>query len=483
LSRLASLSIGAMLGAALGGTDANLAVDDTIKKAVLEDKLRAVKVVVDSGGERLVADKSLPESESLEEDFKTIASVLEDSVPCLVLVRLKGGDGEGSAPGAEESDYAMIAWTPSLAPVKLRMLCASSRKTLQAEFKDLRFKEYNASEPDEVTLSEYMETTRELTQSDRHAAMTREELDAEAVKMLSAKEQGTQPKMLAGLAALQVQVQASFEDAFGRLLAEEGKVVLARLSGSSGEELSGEVMEETASLPSQLRGRLPEEEPCYVLIRPNEASCLMISWLPEFSAVKKKMKCSTFKASVVDTIRQRLGDRKLLQAEVSCNDDLEDNLADPPAEQPEGDAAAAQAEPAPTGPKPPPGAFALPGMGMKPPPGAVAMPGMGEILKKRKESTEAPKAESAAVETPAAAAPPAPTPETAAPAEAVEREVLTLAQLQDKSVWQAKGVNAAERELHLSDEEFQTVFKTGKDAFSKLPKWKREKLKRDVNLF
>jgi len=340
-----------MFGAAVGATDANLAVDDAIKKAMLEDKPRAVKVVIDSGGERLLTDKTLPESESLAEDFKAVAGILEETMPCLVLVRLKGGEGEGSAPGAEENDYAMVAWTPSLAPVKLRMLCASSRKTLRAEFKDLCFKEYNVSELDEVTLPQYAEATRELTDSDRYAAMTREELEAEDVKRRCAQEQGTRPKMLAGLAALQVQVQASFEEAFGRLLAEEGRTVLARLSGPSGEELSGEVMEENVSLPSQLRGRLPEEDPCYVLLRPSEAHCLLISWLPEFSAVKKKMKCSTFKASVVDNLRQRLGDRKLVQAEVSCNDDLEDSLADPPAEQPQEDEAAANATPAPTGPK------------------------------------------------------------------------------------------------------------------------------------
>jgi hypothetical protein len=358
------------------------------------------------------------------------------------------------------------------------MLCASSRKTLQAEFKDLRFKEYNVSELDEVTLPQYIDATRALTESDRHAAMTGQELEAEAVKMRCAKEQGTQPKMLAGLVALQIQVQASFEEALGRLLTEEGRAVLARLAGSSGEELSGEVMEEQITLPSQLRGRLPNEDPCYVLLRPTEAHCLLISWLPEFAAPKNKMKCSTFKASVVDTLRQRLGDRKLLLAEVSCNDDLEDDLADPPAEQPAGDATAVEATPAPSGPKPPPGAMALPGMGKKPPPGAVAMPGMGDMLKK---TTEVKKVSEE--ETPAAASPSVPAPETAAPAKPAVGEVLTLAQLQDKDVWQAKGVNAAERELHLSDEEFQTVFKTSKAEFAKLPKWKREKLKKDHDLF
>jgi len=63
------------------------------------------------------------------------------------------------------------------------------------------------------------------------------------------------------------------------------------------------------------------------------------------------------------------------------------------------------------------------------------------------------------------------------------KEVLTLAQLQDKTVCEAKGVKADEREQHLSDAEFQTLFRTSKEEFAKLPKWKRDKLKKDHSLF
>merc|ERR1719264_1244451 len=122
------------------------------------------------------------------------------------------------------------------------MLCASSRSTLRKEFSDLSFKEYNASDQDEVTLAQFLDSTRELTKSERHDAMTREELEAETVRKSIAEEQATLPHMLAGLVALKVQPHSSFTEAVERMLEEEGVAVVAKLAGPKGEELSGEVL-------------------------------------------------------------------------------------------------------------------------------------------------------------------------------------------------------------------------------------------------
>eukprot|EP00929_Paragymnodinium_shiwhaense_P111630 TRINITY_DN79974_c0_g1_i1.p1 TRINITY_DN79974_c0_g1~~TRINITY_DN79974_c0_g1_i1.p1 ORF type:complete len:375 (-),score=125.92 TRINITY_DN79974_c0_g1_i1:212-1336(-) len=369
------------------GTNANLAVDEEVKKGVEgegEQRFRAVKVVADPKGERLVVDGTVPETASLAEDFNIIRGLLEDGKPCLVLVRLKGAaEGEeASAPGADDKDWAMLCWAPDNAPVKLRMLTAASKKTLQKELGSVHFKEYNCTEPEEATLPQFIEATRKLTNSERRAAMTREEQDAEDVRIQFEKEKKTAPKKLAGLVALQVKVQDSFPEAMKKLLEEDSKAVVARLTGATSEELSGEVLDDV-SAPSKLKGnRLPAAEPCYVVLRPKEGHILLISWLPDNAAAKMKMKCSTFKSSVSDVIKEAIGDAKFATVELSDEDELEDCLAEDPFKE----KASQAAEPKPggygggppAGFRPPMGGFALPGMGKGAgkPPGAVAMPGM-----------------------------------------------------------------------------------------------------------
>jgi hypothetical protein len=45
------------------------------------------------------------------------------------------------------------------------------------------------------------------------------------------------------------------------------------------------------------------------------------------------------------------------------------------------------------------------------------------------------------------------------------------------------GVDAANREIFLSDVEFGQVLKMPKPDFAKLPKWKQQKLKKEAELF
>ena len=45
------------------------------------------------------------------------------------------------------------------------------------------------------------------------------------------------------------------------------------------------------------------------------------------------------------------------------------------------------------------------------------------------------------------------------------------------------GIDKQNREQYLSPDEFQTAFKMSKEEFAKLPKWKRDNLKRDLHLY
>ncbi|KAH1194677.1 Villin-2 [Glycine max] len=63
------------------------------------------------------------------------------------------------------------------------------------------------------------------------------------------------------------------------------------------------------------------------------------------------------------------------------------------------------------------------------------------------------------------------------------QNVFSYEQLKTKSGSVVSGIDLKQREAYLSDKEFETVFGMAKEAFSKLPRWKQDMLKRKVDLF
>jgi len=46
-----------------------------------------------------------------------------------------------------------------------------------------------------------------------------------------------------------------------------------------------------------------------------------------------------------------------------------------------------------------------------------------------------------------------------------------------------KGIDVSQKEIYLSDEEFESVFKMKKEDYEKIPSWRRETLKKKVLLY
>jgi len=109
--------------------------------------------------------------------------------------------------------------------------------------------------------------------------------------------------------------------------------------------------------------------PRVVVMKLETGEILTFNWLPENANAKSKMTISTFKASMIEKMRAMIGEKTLLQKEVTENDDLNDVADAKPAP-----AAETAAQAAPAAKKLPPGAVAMPGMG---PPGGFKLPGMG----------------------------------------------------------------------------------------------------------
>lgn len=358
------------------GGNANLKVADELKAAVAgaaESKTRAVKVNIEAKAETLSLGATIPEGPTIKEDWAGISSIVEDGVPCVVLVRLQKAEGDADAPDVPANAWVMIGWTPGDSPVKLRMLSASSRKGLKDAFKesDIKFKELPVTDRDELSYAAFVEATRDMTGDERREAMTQSERDAEDTKAEQAAMLKTAPKMLAGLVSLKIKAQSSFEDAIKLLMNEDGKAVIGKLAGDKGEELSGQSLADIPT-PSALKGKLPDDDPCYVLVKISAEKILLISWLPENSSVKPRMKLSTFKSSVVELIKELTSVADVKAAEISFEEMLTDDLGVASAKD-----EAADAAPAPEKKHggPPPGAVAMPGMGGM---GGFKLPGMGD---------------------------------------------------------------------------------------------------------
>jgi len=347
----------------MGGTHAHLPIDEELKVDVErviqgEDQIRAFKVVVGGEkGEKLVNGGQVDETDSIEEDFAKLAASLDADKPCIALVRLNGSKQ------FEEKDWAMILYTPDSAPVKARMMNAASKKPLAAAFKDIKFTEYQVTEVKEVNLKDFLAATKEMTKDEKLDCMTQEERDRLRVTEEIRQEQLAAPKKLAGLVALKIKPRDDFNEAVKTMMAEEGKAVLGRLCGDKNEELSGEVL--GASKPSELKGKLPKEEPCYALTNLKDKRVLLMTWLPEDAPGRLRMKCATFKASIVDHLKTAFADSidSIALAEITEEDDLEDNLGEEKAAGGYPDEDTNTAPAAKPKFKPPCGGFKMPGMG------------------------------------------------------------------------------------------------------------------------
>lgn len=256
---------------------------------------------------------------------------------------------------------------PDAAPVRQKMLFSSSKGSLKTVFEDIKFIEVSKTEKSEVTVDAFLEKTG-MTREQKLECMTATEVDLMLSKEKQAKEQESGPKLLPGMAAVRIKTQESFDDAIAKLLANETKLVLGSLTGPTSEEICGELMDDVET-PMQLRGRLPTKEIRFVIFGLEGEPLLFFTWLPDEATIKQKMRCSAFKGSVYTLLKERAQPRTVVQAEVTSEDDLNDDLGKgkveltgSPGEVP--DSSAETSAPASS-----PGKF-------KPPPGAVAMPGM-----------------------------------------------------------------------------------------------------------
>lgn len=129
------------------GIQANADLKKYISKC-RDGKIRVLKVTIEN--EQLQMAKNYQTKHSWEQDFdKYVPSLVIDEQPCYILYRFDSKNSLGY-------EWLLLSWSPDSAPVRQKMLYASTKATLKQEFGSAHIKdEMHATVKEEVCLNGY----------------------------------------------------------------------------------------------------------------------------------------------------------------------------------------------------------------------------------------------------------------------------------------------------------------------------------------
>ncbi|KAJ2716916.1 Twinfilin-1 [Coemansia spiralis] len=248
--------------------------------------VRAIKVSI--AGEELEASGGLEAQGTLAEDLERVPGLLDAAEPCYVLIRLDPGEEDGGA----ANRWLLAAYQPDAAPVRAKLLYASSKaalgKTLgRSYFVDDMF----GTTPDEFSASGYAQHRRH---GEAAAPLTRREEEMERIRELeSADRPPTMDSRRAHLAEAPQVLSAEAEQALGRFAAGTVNFVLLTID-VAGEEVKL-VREASLQAHGELAQAVPGDTPSYVLYWYDSATSVFIYSCPAASGIRERMMHSTFR--------------------------------------------------------------------------------------------------------------------------------------------------------------------------------------------
>merc|ERR1712039_369529 len=169
----------------------------------------------------------------------------------------------------------------------------------------------------------------------------------------------------AGLGNARITMHDSFEKGVQEISrGSADEVLIGKVEVKDGKnEVTGDFLEGVSKV-SDLKGKLKDDEPCYIIMGQGvQDGLLMISYIPEGATVSARMNVSTYKKDVAENVKKLAGIEILIMRDANDDSDFTDDMAKKDKTPVEEDYVA---------PKPKP----VPKMGYGIPPGAMKMPGM-----------------------------------------------------------------------------------------------------------
>lgn len=260
---------------------------------VRDSKVRLFKVSIEK--EQLVLSTEKEVKSDWKQDFDYVPQLVEEKVPCYLLYRL------------DNKEWLLLSYSPDNAPVRQKMLYASTKATLKKAFPC--DSEFLATSKEDATLAGY-EAHLRSERAPPPLSMAEREL-AEIKHSESKSSVGVDSKQ-ATLCGLEMPISDEAIDGFFSL--KEGRINYLQIGIDVSNEII--VLHDKATLESgdELKKRIPEGEPRYHLFRfrhihENQIahSTIFLYTIPTSACpVRVKMLYSSCKAPLIKDIEGKI---------------------------------------------------------------------------------------------------------------------------------------------------------------------------------
>uniref|UniRef100_A0A6V3SSR8 ADF-H domain-containing protein n=1 Tax=Lotharella globosa TaxID=91324 RepID=A0A6V3SSR8_9EUKA len=276
-----------------------------LKKAIVELKgdSKSLYMKVEIAKEEFVLKGTgkLAGSKVSEDDFKTLASVLEENVACYVFFR-------DPTIGNEEK-WVLCQYMPDLARVNSKMLYASSRASMKESFgHEVLTEDYFISDKNEMVYSVFMKSREKV---DKSELLTFEE---------QAKNEAKRGEILAmsdgvalTVADVPITVSKAASDAVTACVDKKTNVAILLLESNTQELLSETSIVKNAAMEDIAKVCTAKKEPRYLYHRyihqnpdtkEQKTAHLFIYYCPDDAQPRMKMMYSTCKAMVLRVLEK-----------------------------------------------------------------------------------------------------------------------------------------------------------------------------------
>ncbi|PNS15262.1 Twinfilin-2 [Sphaceloma murrayae] len=257
--------------------------------------------------ETLLPGQTIPSSSSFPADLSLLTPHLSPTVPTYILIKTDPSRADG---------YLAITFVPDAAPVRQKMLFASTRLTLVRELGIERFGEtLFCTEAKEVTPEgwerhvRHLGTEKPLTEEERASAGIREEEMREGTQGMQGREMGGMGRGSSGNKGLR-RGDGVEERVRGLLGKGEGELVVLRI------DVPKETLEvdnvESGIAAAKLQDSVSHDEPRYAFYTytppgESEAKIIFLYTCPSGSKIKERMVYASSRTSVVKMAETELG--------------------------------------------------------------------------------------------------------------------------------------------------------------------------------
>ncbi|KAL1305823.1 hypothetical protein AAFC00_003985 [Neodothiora populina] len=277
------------------GISASQELHDAFNTLVSSPSQRGLLATIDK--ETLVPAQTIPASSTFTSDLSELTSLLTPTAASYMLLKL-----DGSAPDG----YVAVTYVPDTAPVRQKMLFASTRLTLVRELGVERFRETLF-----VTRAEEM-TPEGWAKHEAHtklaAPLTDEEEGLKGIKEAEAQESGgTGARKRIGGGGIGLEAGEGVLGALESLKeGAEGELVMIKIDVST-ETLQ---LDSTASnvSPSEISSRISDSEPRYSFYNyPGVQGLVFMYSCPTASKIKERMVYAASRARILSLAEQEAG--------------------------------------------------------------------------------------------------------------------------------------------------------------------------------